>query len=192
MAKAGQNMTIYQALHKSGMYGRVARMKPHPHYSRKPTLKPIWSIATILLQRLWNFWPKWKALHLAQIQYITSTVEHGGGSMLWGCFFWNWNGSSPFSMKPTQSTQSKKVVEWLRNNFKKVNVLEFPQSAPRPKSNPNSFAWLEDCCHFPRNLTELEQFCREEWSNIAKTRCAKFETYPNRLQLLPTGASTKY
>ena len=44
------------------------------------------------------------------------------------------------------------------------------QSEPRPKSNRKSVAWLwrllsHQCS--PRNLTELEQFCAEEWVNIA-------------------------
>ncbi|KAJ8372565.1 hypothetical protein AAFF_G00281420 [Aldrovandia affinis] len=47
----------------------------------------------------------------------------------------------------------------------------------------------------PQNLTELEQFCKEEWANIAQSRCAKLvETYPNRLMAVikAKGASTKY
>ena len=47
----------------------------------------------------------------------------------------------------------------------------------------------------PCNLTELEQFCTEEWENIAQSRCAKLvETYPNRLTAVMAvkGASTKY
>jgi len=49
----------------------------------------------------------------------------------------------------------------------------------------------------PSNLTELEQFCKEEWANTAKSRCAKLvetETYPNRLKdvIKAKGGSTKY
>ena len=47
----------------------------------------------------------------------------------------------------------------------------------------------------PHNMTELEQFCAEEWANIAQSRCAKLvETYPNRLTavIAAKGASTKY
>ena len=47
----------------------------------------------------------------------------------------------------------------------------------------------------PRNLTELEQFCTEEWENIAQSRCAKLvEICPNRLAavIVVKGASTKY
>ena len=47
----------------------------------------------------------------------------------------------------------------------------------------------------PHNLTELEQFCTEEWANITQSRSEKLvETYPNRLTAIIAvkGASTKY
>ncbi|MGH0131809.1 UNVERIFIED_CONTAM: hypothetical protein FKN15_055936 [Acipenser sinensis] len=66
-----------------------------------------------------------------------------------------------------------------------------------PKHNPNLWHDLKIAVHqrSPRNLTELEQICKEEWSNIAKSRCGKLvETYPNRLTtvIAAKGASTKY
>ena len=45
------------------------------------------------------------------------------------------------------------------------------------------------------NLTELEQFCKEEWTKIAVSRCASLiETYPHRISAVTEarGASTKY
>ena len=83
---------------------------------------------------------------------------------------------------------AKAILEWLRN--KKINVLEWPSQSPE---------WhdLKIAVHqrFSHNLTEFEQFCEEEWENIAQSRCAKLgETYPNRLTAVIAlkCASTKY
>ena len=46
-----------------------------------------------------------------------------------------------------------------------------------------------------RNLTEFDQFCTEEWANIAQSRGAKLvETHPNRLTavIAVKGPSAKY
>ena len=95
---------------------------------------------------------------------------------------------------------AKATLEWLRN--KKINVVEWPRQ--RPDQYPIENLWhdlkiqLMDLKVHQRsshNLTELEQFCAEEWANIAQSRCAKLmETYPNRLTAIiaVNGASTKY
>ena len=91
MAKTGHYMkmtTISQALHKSGLNGRVAR---------KPWLKnsPPWipfevckknileflkprgkKFCGLLKPMCGTFWPKCKTLHLAQTQHSTSPKEH--------------------------------------------------------------------------------------------------------------------
>ena len=71
---------------------------------------------------------------------------------------WNWDGSSPFSMTTTRSTQLK----W---------------SSQSHDLNPIKNLWhdLKIAVHqrSPRNFTELEQFCTEGWANIAQSRCAK-------------------
>ena len=73
-----------------------------------------------------------------------------------------------------------------------MNVLAWPSQSP--VLNPID---LKTAVHkwSTSNLTELEQFCKEEWSNIATSRCAKLvETYPNRLKAVikAKGGSTKY
>ncbi|MGH0192815.1 UNVERIFIED_CONTAM: hypothetical protein FKN15_028285 [Acipenser sinensis] len=89
---------------------------------------------------------------------------------------------------------AKATLEWLRN--KKVNVLEWPSQSPDLNPIENLWHDLKIAVHqrSPRNLTELEQFCKEEWSNIAKSRCEKLvETYPKRptAVIAAKGTSTK-
>ena len=90
---------------------------------------------------------------------------------------------------------AKATRGWLRN--KKINVLEWPNQIP--DLNPIENLWhdlkITVHQHSPCNLTELEQFCAEEWENIAQSRFAKLEeTNPNRLTAIIAvkGASTKY
>lgn len=56
-----------------------------------------------------------------------------------------------------------------------------------PVLNPFENLWndLKIAVHqwSPSNLTEFEQFCREEWANIAQSTCAKLaEKHPSRLK----------
>ncbi len=57
---------------------------------------------------------------------------------------------------------------------KKLNVLAWPSQSP--DLNPITNLWNDLKTAFykwsPSNLTELELFCKEEWGNIAKYRCA--------------------
>ncbi|MGH0192663.1 UNVERIFIED_CONTAM: hypothetical protein FKN15_020622 [Acipenser sinensis] len=78
---------------------------------------------------------------------------------------------------------AKATLEWLKN--KNVNVLEWPSQ--NLDLNPIENLWqdLKIAVHqrSPSNLTELEQFCQEEWVNIARSRCANLvETYPKDCQ----------
>ena len=89
---------------------------------------------------------------------------------------------------------AKATLEWLRN--KKINVLEWHSQSPHLYPIENLWHDLKIAVHqrSPRNLPELEQFCAEEWENIAQSRCVKLvETYPNRLIAVTAvkGASTK-
>ena len=87
------------------------------------------------------------------------------------------------------------TLEWLRN--KKINVLEWPSQSL--DINPIENLWHDSKIDLhqrsPCNLTDLEQFCAEEWAASAQSRCVKLvETYPNRLTavIAVKGASTKY
>lgn len=90
---------------------------------------------------------------------------------------------------------AKATQEWLKKN--QVNVLEWPSQSPDLNPIENLWLDLKRAVHarYPRNLTELEQFCKEEWSKIAVGRCTRLiETYPHRLTavIAAKGASTKY
>ena len=90
---------------------------------------------------------------------------------------------------------AKATLEWFKN--KNLNVLEWPSQSPDLNPVENLWQDLKIAVHqrSPSNLTELEQFCQEEWAKIAGSRCAKLvETYPKRLTavIAAKGASTKY
>ncbi|KAI3375590.1 hypothetical protein L3Q82_003904 [Scortum barcoo] len=77
---------------------------------------------------------------------------------------------------------SKSTKEGLHQN--KIEVLERPSQSP--DLNPIEHLWgdLKRAVHrrCPRNLSDLEQFCKEEWANIATSRCATLiDSYPKRL-----------
>uniref|UniRef100_A0AAY5JZS0 Tc1-like transposase DDE domain-containing protein n=1 Tax=Esox lucius TaxID=8010 RepID=A0AAY5JZS0_ESOLU len=67
---------------------------------------------------------------------------------------------------------SKYTKAWLHQ--KKINVLEWPSQCP--DRNPTELLWgdLKRAVHrrCPCNLTSLERFCKEQWANIAMSRCA--------------------
>ncbi|KAG2469093.1 TC1A transposase, partial [Polypterus senegalus] len=85
--------------------------------------------------------------------------------------------------------------EWLQANS--VNVLEWPSQSP--DLNPIEHLWRElkmaVLRRLPSNLIELERCCKEEWTKLAKDRCAKLvASYSKRLEavIVAKGASTKY
>ena len=77
---------------------------------------------------------------------------------------------------------SKVVAKWLKDN--KVKVLEWPSQSPDLNLIENVWAALKKCVRArrPRNLTQLNPLCQEEWANIDPNNCGKLvEGYPKRL-----------
>ncbi|MBN3274470.1 TCB1 transposase, partial [Polyodon spathula] len=250
MSNTGQSVhesTLSQALHKFGLYGRVARRKPllkkahlesclkyakkHSRDSVAMWQKVLWSDETKMelfgLNAKRYVWHKPNTLHYPE--NTIPTVKHGGGSiMLRKCFSsagtgtlvrkeGKMNGAKyrevfeenllsfaeklklgwkfTFEHDNDLKHKAKATLEWLRN--KKVNVLEWPSQSLDLNPIKNMWHDLKIALHqcSPRNLTELEQFCKEQWSKIGKSRCARLvETYPNRLTavIAAKGAFTEY
>uniref|UniRef100_A0A8C5LZY6 Tc1-like transposase DDE domain-containing protein n=1 Tax=Leptobrachium leishanense TaxID=445787 RepID=A0A8C5LZY6_9ANUR len=90
---------------------------------------------------------------------------------------------------------SKSTKEWLHQ--KKIRVLEWLSQSPDLNPIENLWSDLKRAVHrrCPRNLTDLECFCKEKWAIIAKSRCAMLiDSYPKRLSagIKLKGASTWY
>uniref|UniRef100_A0AAY5KN16 Tc1-like transposase DDE domain-containing protein n=1 Tax=Esox lucius TaxID=8010 RepID=A0AAY5KN16_ESOLU len=90
---------------------------------------------------------------------------------------------------------SKSTKAWLHQ--KKINILESPSQSPDLNPIEHLWGYLKRAVHrrCPRNLTDLERFCKEEWANIATSRCAMLiDSYPKRLSAVikSKGASTKF
>lgn len=91
--------------------------------------------------------------------------------------------------------RSKSTTEWLKQ--KKIRLLEWPSQSP--DLNPIEMLWhdLKKAIHtrHPKNIAELKQFCKEEWSRITPDRCARLIcNYRKRLVevIAAKGGSTSY
>lgn len=79
----------------------------------------------------------------------------------------------------TSKHPSKLTKAWLLQ--KKMKVLKWPSQKPRRESKCTSVRWSEEAVHrwCSGKLTVLECFCKEEWTDIAKSRCAMLtDSYP--------------
>ena len=90
---------------------------------------------------------------------------------------------------------AKATLEWLRN--KNINVMEWSSQSCDLNLIENLWHDFKIAVHqrSPLNFTELEQFCTEEWVNIAQLRCAKLietDVYKITAVISVEGASTKY
>ncbi len=135
---------------------------------------------------------------------LIPTVKHGRGSvMVWGCFAASGPGRLAIilqeNVRPSvrelklkrswvmqqdndPKHTSKSTSEWLKN--KKFKVLEWPSQSP--DLNPIEMLWqdLKRAVHArkPTNVTELKQFCMEEWAKIPPRRCERLiNNYRKRL-----------
>ena len=71
-----------------------------------------------------------------------------------------------FQMDNDPKHASKVAAKWLKDN--KVKVLEWPSQSPDLNPLENLWAELKKCVRArrPTNLTQLHQFCQEEWVKI--------------------------
>ncbi len=90
---------------------------------------------------------------------------------------------------------SKSTKAFMQRN--KYNVLEWPSQSPDLNIIENLWCDLKQAVHArkPSNLTELEMFCKEEWSKIPSARIQTLiGSYRKRLEAVISakGGCTKY
>lgn len=94
---------------------------------------------------------------------------------------------------PKHCSKSTKAF-MQRNNY---NVLEWPSQSPDLNIIENLWGDLKRAVHarHPSNLTELEMYCKEEWSKLPQSRIQTLiRGYKKRLEavIFAKGGSTKY
>ncbi|KAI3357464.1 hypothetical protein L3Q82_015503 [Scortum barcoo] len=90
---------------------------------------------------------------------------------------------------------SKSTKDWLKT--KKWRVLEWPSQSP--DLNPIEMLWgdLKRAVHArnPSNISQLKEFCIEEWSKLSSDRCQRLvDGYKKRLTevISAKGGNTSY
>ncbi len=90
---------------------------------------------------------------------------------------------------------SKSTMDYLKR--RKLKVLPWPSQSPDLNIIENLWIDLKRAVRArrPRNLTELEDCCKEEWAKIPQTRTERLLAgYKKRLQavILAKGGVTRY
>lgn len=90
---------------------------------------------------------------------------------------------------------SRSTQEFMKKM--KLKVLDWPSQSPDLNIIENVWYGLKNAVHArrPKNLTELETFCMEEWTRIEPARIQKLlSCYPKRLEAVISakGGVTKY
>lgn len=90
---------------------------------------------------------------------------------------------------------SKSTKEWLKK--KKLRVLEWPSQSP--DLNPIEMLWIDlklaVHARHPSNITQLKEFCKEEWEKLSPNRCQRLvDSYKKRLieVISAKGGNTSY
>ena len=104
-------------------------------------------------------------------------------------------GSWVFQQENDPKNCSKSTKAFMQWN--KYNLLEWPSQSPDLNIIENLWDDLKRAVHArqPSNLTELEMFCKEEWSKIPSSRIQTIITgYKKRLEpaIFAKEGSTKY
>ena len=91
--------------------------------------------------------------------------------------------------------RSKSTTQWLQQ--KKIPLLEWPSQSPDLNPIEMLMHDLKRAVHtrHTKNIPELKQFCKEEWSRIPPDRCAGLiHNYRKRLAevIAAKGGSTSY